>query len=321
MGPGAALGARGRARPEVVAVMAGSSVALGVPVFKRTDKLRGLLESVEDVAVDTVYVADNGHTEEREALYADDWEFDLEVLDVEYDSGLGNCRHRIVEALDEAYLLVTDSDHTVPHNVSTLVDQLEATPEFGGVCGLLLEHGGLRATCHDLFEHGDVLVRDIRGKDATLVAGSPFVEFDFLNNVAVFRRECVEEYHWDPELQQGKPHLDFYVGHKRTTDWRFAVSPEVQFSHHPGGSSSYESNRNKWDRLMGAREYFLDKWGYRQIAYGQLEWLDTTDEVPGLARGLETSAKAVLTRLPVEAQARVTDLRMSLRRLTGKPPL
>jgi len=307
-------------------VLADSSVALGVPVFQRTEKLRALLESAATVEIDTVYVADNGHTEEREALYAEDWAFDLEVLDLEYDSGLGNCRHRIVEALDEQYLLVTDSDHTVPHNVGTLVEQLSVMSEVGGICGLLYEHGDLRATCHDLHEHDDILVRDIRGKeadgeDALRVAGAPFVEFDFLNNVAVFRRECVEDYHWDPDLQQGKPHLDFYVGHKRTTDWRFGVCPEVQFSHHPGGSSNYQSHRNKRERLARARGHFLKKWGYRQIAYGQLEWLDTRDEVPGLSRGLELAAKSVLTKLPIEAQAKVTDLRLELRELKGDPPL
>lgn len=302
-------------------MMADSTVALGVPVYQRTEKLRSLLESVEEVAVDAVYVADNGHTEERRELYDDEWAFDLEVLDVEYDSGLGNCRARIVEALEEDYLLITDSDHTVPHNVSTLVDQLEARPDVGGVCGLLFEHGGLRATCHDLYEHGDVLVRDVRGKDADLVAGSPFVEFDFLNNVAAFRRECVEEYHWDPNLQQGKPHLDFYVGHMRRTDWQFGVCPEVQFPHYPGGSTTYQSHRNKRRRLAEAREYFLEKWGYRQIAYGQLEWLETQDRVPDEGQALESLAKALVYRLPIDAQARVTDLRLALRRLKGDPPL
>lgn len=298
-----------------------ATVALGVPVFKRTEKLRNLLESAEDVPVDTVYIADNGHTEERRGVYDADYAFDLEVLDVEYDSGLGNCRHSVVEALSEEFLIIADSDHELPHNVATLVSQLQDRPEFGGVCGLLFEHGGLRGTCHDLFERGDLLVRDIRGKDADLVSGSPFVEFDFLQNVAAFRRECVADYAWDPNLQQGKPHLDFYVGHKRRTDWRFALCPEVQFPHYPGGGTDYETHRNKRERLTDAREYFLGKWGYRQIVYGQLEWLETQDALPSDERAIELLAKRVLTRLPVETQARVTDLRLLIRRLRGDPPL
>ncbi|WP_164471567.1 glycosyltransferase family 2 protein [Halosimplex salinum] len=302
-------------------MIADSSVALGVPVYERTEKLRNLLESAGHVPIDTVYVADNGHTEEREAVYDTDYEFDLVVLDVEYDSGLGNCRRTVVDSLEEDYLVIADSDHTIPENVDTLVHQLEARPAFGGICGLLFEHGGLRGTCHDLYEKDDVLIRDIRGKDAELVAGQPLFEFDFLQNVAAFRRECVEEYAWDPNLQQGKPHLDFYVGHKRRTDWRFGCCPAVQFPHYPGGSSSYTANRNKRERLMDAREYFLDKWGYRQIVYGQLEWLETQDRLPSDGRVAELLAKRVLTRLPVDVQAKVTDARQFARRLTNRPPL
>jgi len=302
-------------------MIAGASVALGVPVYERTEKLRNLLESAEAVPVDTVYVADNGHVDERRDLYETDFAFDLVPIDVEYDSGLGNCRRSIVDRLDEDYLIIADSDHTVPENVATLVDQLEARPEFGGVCGLLFEQGGLRGTCHDLYERGDILVRDIRGKEAEHVAGQPLVEFDFLQNVAAFRRECVEEYAWDPQLQQGKPHLDFYVGHKRRTDWRFGCCPAVQFPHYPGGGSSYTANRNKRERLMDAREYFLDKWGYRQIVYGQLEWLETQDRLPSDGRVAELLAKRVITRLPVELQARVTDARQFVRKVQGRPPL
>lgn len=302
-------------------MIADATVALGVPVFKRTEKLRNLLESVESVPLDSVYVADNGHVETRQEIYDHDWTFDLTVLNVEYDSGLGNCRRSIVEAFNEEYLVVVDSDHTVPHNVTRLVEQLAARPAVGGICGLLVEHGGLRGTCHDLYEPGEVLVRDIRGKEVDTVAGSPFVEFDFLQNVAAFRRACLEDYAWDPALQQGKPHLDFYVGHKRRTDWTFGLCPEVQFPHRPGGGSDYESHRNKRQRLADAREYFLEKWGYRQIVYGQLEWLGTQDTVVSGKRALELVAKSLITSLSPDAQATITDLRLYLRRLQGKPPL
>jgi len=298
-----------------------ATVAVGVPVYKRTEKLRNLLRSVESVAVDTVYVADNGHTKERTEIYEADWEFDIEALDLEYDSGLGNCRSRIVEALSEDFLVIVDSDHTIPDNVELLVHQLQERPEFGGVCGLLFENGGLRGTCHDLYEHDDLLIRDIRGKDATSVAGAPFIEFDFLQNVAAFRRECVEDYSWDPNLQQGKPHLDFYVGHKEQTDWRFALCPKVQFPHYPGGSSDYTANRNKRERLASARKYFLQKWGYRQVVYGQVKWLQTQDQVPSAKAEFAEFGKSILTNLPVGVQAKLMDVRLKIREFQNKPPL
>lgn len=298
-----------------------ATVAVGVPVYKRTEKLQNLLTSVESAPIDTVYVADNGHTEERVKIYEEDWTFDLEVLDLEYDSGLGNCRSSIVDALSEDYLIVVDSDHTIPTNVGLLVHQLEKKPEFGGICGLLFENGGLRGTCHDLYESNDVLIRDIREKNADIVAGAPFVEFEFLQNVAAFRRECVEEYSWDPNLKQGKPHLDFYVGHKHRTDWRFALCPSVQFPHFPGGSSDYQANRNKRERLASAREYFLNKWGYRQIIYGQVKWLQTEDHVPSKANAFVDLGKSLINGLPVNIQAKIMDTRLKIRELQNKPPL
>lgn len=297
------------------------TVAVGVPVYERTKKLERLLSSAESSPIDTVYVADNGKAEERSEIYDTEWTFDLKVLDLEYDSGLGNCRSSMVKALTENYLIVVDSDHTIPDNVELLVEQLQERPAFGGVCGLLLEHGGLRGTCHDLYEEGNVLVRDIRGKEVSTVADAPFVKFDFLQNVAAFRRKCVEDYSWDPELEQGKPHLDFYVGHKRRTDWQFALCPTVQFPHYPGGSSAYTANRTRRERLASAREYFLTKWGYRQIVYGQVKWLQTEDTVPTPRNALVRFGKSLVAGLPFDIQAKLMDARLRLRDLQNKPPL
>lgn len=110
-----------------------STIALGVPVFQRTEKLRQLLNSVDPEFVDTVYVADNGKTETRQELYGESFGFELNALDVEYDSGLGNCRRSIVEALTEDYLFVVDSDHVMPANADTLVRQLESRRDLGGI--------------------------------------------------------------------------------------------------------------------------------------------------------------------------------------------
>lgn len=49
-------------------------IALGVVVLTRTDKLSGLLESVEQQPIDKVYIADNGKmTPEKKQLYNEDF--------------------------------------------------------------------------------------------------------------------------------------------------------------------------------------------------------------------------------------------------------
>jgi glycosyltransferase involved in cell wall biosynthesis len=285
------------------------SLALGVTVFKRTNKLRALLESVPP-AVKRVYVADDGDTRERESIYDVKYGFDLEVIDLEYDAGLGRGRQAITDRLSEEYLIVVDSDQLVPDNVELLVDQLEEDASLGGVAGLFLEHGTLTGMCHDIYEDGDLLIRDTeRHKTVRTVAGAPLIEFDFVPNAVVFRKSCLDDHTWDPQYRIGKEHLDFYVGHYRATDWTFAVSPQVFFPHEPGGDADFMTTRHDPTRLLGSKAYFLDKWGYRQILRKRY-WLDHAHGFPTMMQ------LANLTPRPL--QPAVLDLNEILWRIQGK---
>lgn len=298
-------------------------VALGTKVFSRASKLEGLLDSVEGTPIDTVYVADDGEpSEAKDRIYDGDYPFDLTVLDLEYDAGLAYGRNRIVEASETEYLLVVDSDHEVPADVDLLVDQLQARPDLGGVSGLLYEREKIRGTCHDLHENGDVLVRDVReDKRVRRVGGAPLVEFEFLPNAVLFRRACLEEQAWDPEYVIGREHLDFYVTQKANTDWRFAVSPSVLFGHFPGGDSSYVENRENRRKLERSKNYFLEKWNYRQIVLGQTDWTDATRSLLDPTLLARNALKATLLGLPPSVQALAMDARDAVRRYRKRPPL
>jgi glycosyltransferase involved in cell wall biosynthesis len=298
-------------------------IALGTKVFSRAEKLGGLLDSIAGTPIDTVYVADDGEpAEEKSRVYDADYEFDLEVLDLEYDAGLGYGRNRIVEASDEPYLLIADSDHEVPPDVDRLVDQLQARPDLGGIAGLLFERGKIRGTCHDLHERGDVLVRDVEGEKAVQrVAGDPLVEYDFVPNACLFRRACLEDRAWDPEYVIGKEHVDFYVTHARETDWSFAVNPTVLFDHYPGGDSAYVADRESAQKLERSKRYFLDKWGYRAIVLGRTDWTDATRPHRAPRYLAEQALKSVLLSLPESAQIALMDLRDRVRRRRNRPPL
>lgn len=300
-----------------------TDLALGVKVFSRAEKLEGLLDSVAGSPVDAVYVADDGEpSAAKDRLYDAEYPFDLTVLDLEYDAGLGYGRNRIVEASDEEFLLVVDSDHEVPGNVGVLVDQLEARPDLGGVSGLLLEDGKIRGTCHDLYEDGDVLVRDVReDKTVRRVAGAPLVEFEFVPNAAVFRRECLEDAAWDPAYVIGKEHLDFYVTHLRETDWTFAVNPTVLFDHYPGGDAGYVADRESAAKLERSKQYFLEKWGYRQVILGQTDWWDGSRTLRDPSRLVELLVKDLFLALPPSVQVPVMDLRDEVRKQRNRPPL
>lgn len=247
-------------------------VAAGVKVFSRADKLRDLLQSLEGIDIGKVYVADDGKPSDKKSrIYNAEYDFDLQVIDLEYDAGLGYGRNEIVDRMSEDFLLLVDADHEVPTNVGILKDQLEASPELGGVSGMLLENGRLKASAHDLHEEGETLVRDIREeKQRESIAGHPVIKFDFLPNSALFRRECLADYSWDPNFVIGWEHLDFYIGHKLKTDWKFGVCPSVLFEHSPGGGETYLVNRKNREKLLTSKEYLLSKWDYDQIVWNDV---------------------------------------------------
>jgi hypothetical protein len=284
-------------------------VALGVKVFMRTEKLERLLSSVEGTRIATVYVADDGDTEERRQVYDDEWSFDLEVLDLEYDAGLGYGRQQIVEASDEEFLLMVDSDHEVV-DIDPMLEPLRARPDLGGVGALMYKRDGvIQANCHDLYEDGGVLVRDIRGeKQLHDVEGYRLVEFDYIPNAAMFRRACLEEYCWDPEYVIGKDHLDFYLGHKKGTDWSFAAVTDVCLYHNPGGGETYILNRLDTRKTIASKEYFLDKWGYDQIVMRN-HWSGMSAHDGDLGALVGSFANRVgVEPIPADAHARLMDV-------------
>jgi len=253
------------------------SVALGVKVFTRVDKLADLLDTANHPLVETVYVADDGEiTDEKRELYDQEYDFELELLDLEYDTGLGYGRKKICESLSEEYLLILDSDMLVPKNIEILQAQLEAEPSLGGVSGTIVENNRFRGGAGDLFEEGDILVRDIRdAKEIQTVSGYPLVMFDMIRNAAMFRKECLDDYTWDENYKIGYEHPDFFLGHKRRTDWQFGLSPNVTFQHFPGGDQPYLDKRKSKTRLDNSKGYFLEKWGFDAYIKYNNKWIES----------------------------------------------
>lgn len=277
---------------------------MGTTVFMRTKKLEALLDSASSAPISKVFVADNGVTSDRAHLYERPYPFELEVLDLDYDAGLGRSRCEIVDAAtQEDFLLIVDCDMEIPRNVGTLRTQLEQRREFGGISGILLENGSIRSGCWDLRECGiirndDVIMLEIpREKRVEPVAGAPLARFDAIPNAAVFRTECLHDHCWDPELVL-EEHLDFYVGHKKCTHWRFGVCPQVVFPHDQGGSREYTEIRDDRERIDRFRRRSLDKWGYRKRIYRTSRgWLDTRPQTSAI--GTARSSIMAVAPLPI----------------------
>jgi len=130
-----------------------ASIGFGVMIYNRLQRFERLLRTVPTDLIDHVYIANDGPwTAEKQDIVDRALDIEYTVLDPDTENlNLGRGRELIVDASQEDYLLVTDSDHEVPKNVHALYDILEETG-YGGVCGLLVEpeHNSIFTGCRDL---------------------------------------------------------------------------------------------------------------------------------------------------------------------------
>ena len=265
------------------------SIAVGAPVFQRTEALKRFLESIDPDFINRVIIADNGHTNNRQHIYNRDWGFERTVIDLEYDIGTGACRSAIAEELREEYLLVVDIDMILPSNsnLSILVEVLESRSNLGAVSGTIIEANRIRSGCTSLHPEPSlsgkqVLVESIREDPPIEWVNNqiPIALFDKLTNASLIRRECIEDYSWDSAFPIGE-HLDFYIGHLHRTDWDFAVTPSVTFKHEKEKYNKYrqrirsDSNHHQ-NKIRRANNAGKRKWGYDKIVTGRKkEWFDS----------------------------------------------
>jgi len=259
-------------------------IALGTKVFSRTDDLRRLLDSVPSF-VSKVYIADDGEmSEEKATLYDSDYHFELQVIDLEYDVGVGRGRNAIVDSVDEEYVFIVDPDHRLTPQMELLYHQFKQKPELGGIGAIIVEplNDRMYSQAADFREvrtdEGTKLVREPQGfggeKRIEVVAGAPLVEFDFIPHATLFRRECLRDQMWDENYLTEYEHSDFFVSHWKHTDWKFAISPSVTVLHFPGGDTEYLLNRQDPEKTSRGKEYFLEKWGYTRMETTDGRWIE-----------------------------------------------
>ena len=127
-----------------------------------------------------------------------------------------------------------------------------------------------------------MLVQDVTASPeiAWTDEGVPFVRFDKIAQCAMFRRECLDDYAWDPQFRVAE-HADFFLGHYHLTGWEFAVTPSVVFHHRkeidPRYRHAIRSGSTRSAALQqSAREMFKQKWGYDALVFGKTpHWIDS----------------------------------------------
>ncbi|MFB6185892.1 MAG: glycosyltransferase family 2 protein, partial [Halobacteriaceae archaeon] len=165
-------------------------IALGTKVFSRTEDLQNLLDSIPDW-ISKVYIADDGEiTQTKSTIYNGDYPFKLELIDLEYDAGVGAGRNAIVDAVTEDYIFIVDPDHQMTPTMGLLYEQMKRCPEIGGLGAVIVEpeNDRLYSQAADFreveTEAGTKLIRETRGinnnKEIQAVYNAPVVKFDFI---------------------------------------------------------------------------------------------------------------------------------------------
>jgi len=246
-------------------------ITIGIKTFYRMEKLRNALESLVETGVNEVIVADDGpKNSEKEKIYKEMAELlPLRVLKLPYDSGLAYGRNRTVEVTKTPYLFIMDDDMEVLNKKSIFFMKqiLENNKKLGAVGGLLIENRRIKSGAHNLEYKNSYIVRDVPSDTIHIefVNGIPYMKFDQIMNVALFRMKCLKDYSWDDYYKINFEHLDFYWAHKKLGKWEFAITPIAFFTHNPGGDKTYKKFRLNTERYKQSKEYLLKKWNLEGV--------------------------------------------------------
>lgn len=253
-----------------------NQLAVGVPIYSREAALRQFLESVPS-SVTTAYIAENGPADQRDRdVYDRSWPFELKVLTLEHDAGIGACRAAIADACSEPYLWVGDCDMAFVDggDLKTLRAILAANPDLGGVSGWLLEDRAIRAGARDLETVGDSAIKE--ASDAELEHDPvPFARFDFIPQAGLFRTEIYEDYSYDPDVRSTE-HFDFFYAHRQLGAWDFASTPTVLIRHDRNINTEYRESQRGGGHVD--RDILAEKWGIEHVEPGaRADWATVHD--------------------------------------------
>lgn len=245
-------------------------VTIGFKTFLRPKKLQTCLQHLSRMSPRPaeVIVADDSLMKElNRGVYAQfEDALPLRVLDLEPDAGVCAGRNRIVDRTETEYLLVMDDDHYLPEDALRLKHALEGDASLGGIAASAFQDGFPRIAAADMEVHDGWLIIDApEDKRPESVAGLECYRYDFVPFCTLFRMETLDDYRWDEAYVIDGEHADFYYGHATTTDWEFAITPDIRVHHDPGPGviDAYADHRMSDRKRRESREYFAEKWGLR----------------------------------------------------------
>ncbi len=250
-----------------------NDVTVGIKTFYRPDRLAQCLRSLVDKPFARVIVADDGEIDAAKQAVYDEFSklLPMDLLRLDYDTGLAYGRNRIVEQCRTPFLLMLDDDEAVREDIGTLRQALEDDARLGGISAFLYECNKVMSHSCDLLVRDRYLFRHLDRKPKTETIGNiSCYLLDQIDNATLFRTDCLRQQPWDEFYKIGCEHEDFYLSHKDKKQWHFAVTPDVIIDHYPGMDMRYKHKfRKNQERLQRSRAYFLNKWQLAGIVQGR----------------------------------------------------
>jgi len=226
-------------------------LSIGITTILRPACLFRLLNSLEGIEVE-VFVADQN--KEISNRYND---YDVQVLDMNYDAGVGKARNAIIDEIDTEYLMFLDDDIIAdPSDIRGLYCTMKTNPEFGWVSPLF--HLVERYVVVSSAANWEILDDTLSQVFQKPFPGDGLVEVDQPAAVGIFKTSIFDNVMWTEEIKIGREHLIFALDSKDES-WEKGMFNSLYFEH--GSCPQGKKYPEMRDRIEPADDYLKKEYG------------------------------------------------------------
>ncbi|MCE7738385.1 MAG: glycosyltransferase family 2 protein [Candidatus Heimdallarchaeota archaeon] len=285
-------------------------VVANIKTFIRPKKFRTCLECVVNAGVKYIIVGYDGfdslYEEHLQICHEFDDNAQITFKRYPFNFGLANVRNAMYNEANKPFILQVDDDNYIPSNTLEVVPFLEKHPEIGGVgLGWIYtqdEKPTITMDAVDLEIVGNCLLKTMKNpKNAERMGSLYFVyPFEYIPNIAIFRRGMFEEIQWDNNYIIGGEHVDFYLNLKNRTKWQMAICLSTYAIHDFGPDKDREKEEyiafRAGKNWQASEDRFAKKWGISKKRHCAKRMFFSNIDYDEIAREKEKQEREEISR-------------------------
>jgi hypothetical protein len=252
-------------------------IAIIIPTMMRHNALTQLVDSIkktQDSNWYRIYIADQGNYELEKEQYYDKLRAEgHKIVYLPFNCGLSYSRNQLVKLTSEPYIMTIDDDFIFTEDtaIENFARILEDDKELGCVGGDLKHNPPYNWTLKYVKNDKENYLyyiackdRDIKNTLSTTVQKSlSYLYCDIVLNFAMYKREVLDNFHWDENLKLVE-HSDFFLRLQQETKWKVAHTSSVIAIHDQDRTNpSYTLLRSKLN-CDTYYQVFLKKWNLKK---------------------------------------------------------